>query len=82
MRVGFFWISEQQRFAASYCAKIPFDLKDNQWRNTIAFQYEWILRAAQALPVFTPELLSSLRDKKSPSLADALIDGGLATKKT
>lgn len=45
------------------------------------FSDEWILRAAQALPVFTPELLSSLRDKKSPSLADALIDGGLATQK-
>ncbi len=46
------------------------------------FADEWILRAIQSLPGVSADLISSLRDKKVRGLADALIDGGQATRNT
>jgi type IV pilus assembly protein PilB len=48
--------------------------------ETHRFADEWILRAIQSLPGIGPDLILTLRDKKVRGLADALIDGGQATR--
>ena len=48
--------------------------------ETHRFADEWILRAIQSLPGINPDLILTLRDKKVRGLADALIDGGQATR--
>jgi type IV pilus assembly protein PilB len=50
--------------------------------ETHRFADEWILRAIQNVPGVGPDVILTLREKKVRGVADALIDGGIATRST